>query len=61
MQPQRYGPFPYVPINRWPLITWPDSACVALRVIPNIRTQAELVRLKEQEGDPRHCKVRRDN
>ena len=38
MQPQRYGPFPYVPINRRPRITWPNSAHVALWVIPNIET-----------------------
>ena len=38
MQPQRYGPFPYVPINRRPPITWPNSARLALWVIPNIET-----------------------
>ena len=38
MQPQRYGPFPYVPINRRPRITWPNDARVALWVIPNIET-----------------------
>ena len=38
MQPQRYGPFPYVPINRRPTITWPNGARVALWVIPNIET-----------------------
>jgi peptidoglycan/xylan/chitin deacetylase (PgdA/CDA1 family) len=38
MQPQRYGPFPYVPINRRPRITWPNGARVALWVIPNIET-----------------------
>ena len=30
MQPQRYGPFNYVPINRRPKITWPNGARVAL-------------------------------
>ncbi len=38
MQPQRYGPFHYVPINRRPKITWPNGARVALWVIPNIET-----------------------
>jgi len=38
MNPQRYGPFPYVPINRRPRITWPGGAAVALWVIPNIET-----------------------
>jgi hypothetical protein len=38
MQPQRYGPFPYIPINRRPRITWPNGARVALWVIPNIET-----------------------
>src|SRR5262249_4542760 len=38
MQPQRYGPFNYVPINRRPRITWPNGARVALWVIPNIAT-----------------------
>jgi hypothetical protein len=38
IQPERYGPFPYVPINRRPGITWPDGAHVALWVIPNIQT-----------------------
>ena len=38
MQPQRYGPFNYVPINRRPTITWPNGARVALWVIPNIET-----------------------
>ena len=38
MQPQRYGPFPYVPINRRPRIIWPNNARVALWVIPNIET-----------------------
>ena len=36
MEPQRYGPFPYVPINRRPKLEWPDGARVALWVIPNI-------------------------
>ena len=38
MQPQRYGPFPYVPITRRPKLRWPNGARVALWVIPNIET-----------------------
>jgi len=38
MQPQRYGPFPYVPMNCRPRITWPNGARVALWVVPNIET-----------------------
>ena len=38
MEPQRYGPFPYVPINRRPKLEWPGGARVALWVIPNIET-----------------------
>ena len=36
MEPQPYGPFPYVPINRRPKIAWPDGKRLALWVIPNI-------------------------
>ncbi len=36
MQPRKYGPFPYVPINRRPKITWPGGARVAVWVAPNI-------------------------
>ena len=38
MEPQRYGPFRYTPINRRPKITWPDGKRLALWVIPNIET-----------------------
>jgi len=38
MQPQRSGPFPYVPISRRPRITWPNGARLALWVIPNVET-----------------------
>lgn len=38
MEPQRYGPFQYVPINRRPTLTWPHGARVALWVIPNLET-----------------------
>jgi allantoinase len=36
MEPRRTGPFPYVPINRRPKVSWPGGARVALWVIPNI-------------------------
>jgi len=36
MQPQRYGPFEYVPIHRRPRLQWPGGARVALWVNPNI-------------------------
>ena len=36
MQPQRYGPFEYVPIHRRPKLQWPGGARVALWVNPNI-------------------------
>jgi len=36
MQPQRYGPFEYVPIHRRPKLHWPGGARVALWVNPNI-------------------------
>lgn len=36
MEPQRYGPFPYTPINRRPTLKWPNGARVAVWVIPNI-------------------------
>ena len=38
MEPRRYGPFAYTPINRRPKISWPDGNHVALWVIPNIET-----------------------
>jgi allantoinase len=36
MEPSRYGPFPYVPINRRPKLTLPNNARVALWIVPNI-------------------------
>ena len=36
MQPQRYGPFEYIPIHRRPKLHWPGGARVALWVNPNI-------------------------
>lgn len=38
MEPRRYGPFAYTPINRRPKVVWPDGNHVALWVIPNIET-----------------------
>jgi allantoinase len=36
MKPSRYGPFPYSPIINRPVLHWPNSAQLALWVIPNI-------------------------
>jgi allantoinase len=36
MDPRRYGPFPYSPIIDRPALRWPNSARVAVWVIPNI-------------------------
>jgi allantoinase len=36
MQPQDYGPFPYVPIGDRPRLEWPSGTRLALWVIPNI-------------------------
>jgi len=40
MEPRRYGPFPYTPINRRPRIEWPNGAQLAVWVIPNIEVFA---------------------
>lgn len=40
MEPRRYGPFPYTPINRRPKIEWPGGARLAVWVIPNIEVFA---------------------
>lgn len=40
MEPRRYGPFPYTPINRRPKISWPGGARLAVWVIPNIEVFA---------------------
>jgi allantoinase len=37
MRPAPYGPFPYSPIIRRPVLTWPEGARVALWVVPNIK------------------------
>src|SRR6266566_4141155 len=36
MEPRDYGPFPYVPINDRPKLTWPNGARLAVWIIPNI-------------------------
>lgn len=36
MKPQRYGPFPYSPINERPKIEWPGDAQLAVWIIPNV-------------------------
>jgi peptidoglycan/xylan/chitin deacetylase (PgdA/CDA1 family) len=36
MEPRDYGPFPYVPINNRPKLTWPNGARLAVWIIPNI-------------------------
>jgi allantoinase len=36
MKPGRTGPFPYLPINRRPRLSWPNDKQLALWVIPNI-------------------------
>ena len=40
MEPRRYGPFRYVPINRRPKLVWPNGARLAVWVIPNIEVFA---------------------
>jgi len=40
MEPRRYGPFPYSPINRRPKLQWPGGARVAVWVCPNIEVFA---------------------
>ena len=40
MEPRKYGPFPYTPINRRPKLKWPNGARVAVWVIPNVESFA---------------------
>jgi len=40
MEPRRYGPFPYTPINRRPKLRWPTGARVAVWVCPNLEVFA---------------------
>ena len=40
MEPRKYGPFPYIPVNRRPKITWPGGARVAVWVAPNFEAFA---------------------
>lgn len=51
MEPRRYGPFPYTPINRRPKITWPGGARVAVWVIPNIEVFALNERMPVGKGN----------
>ena len=52
MQPSAYGPFPYSPIIRRPRLTWPDDACVALWVIPNIEFFSLQEKVPAGSGGP---------
>src|ERR1700684_4283337 len=36
MKPSTYGPFPYSPIIRRPVLRWPEGARLALWIVPNI-------------------------
>jgi allantoinase len=36
MEPRDYGPFPYLPINDRPKLTWPNGARLAVWIVPNI-------------------------
>ena len=36
MEPRDYGPYPYVPINDRPTLSWPNGARLAVWIIPNI-------------------------
>jgi len=40
MEARKYGPFPYIPVNRRPKITWPGGARVAVWVSPNFEAFA---------------------
>ena len=40
MEPRKYGPFPYIPVNRRPKITWPGGARIAVWVSPNFEAFA---------------------
>ena len=52
MEPRRYGPFPYTPINRRPKLIWPNGARVAVWVCPNIEeVRPAEVRLEEVRLD----------
>jgi peptidoglycan/xylan/chitin deacetylase (PgdA/CDA1 family) len=52
MQPRDYGPFPYVPINDRPKLTWPDDARLAVWVIPNIEFFPLTKGIPPQPGAP---------
>jgi allantoinase len=52
MQPQDYGPFPYVPINERPKLVWPDGARLAVWIIPNIEFFPLTKGIPPQPGAP---------
>ena len=52
MQPQDYGPFPYVPINDRPTLEWPGGARLAVWVIPNIEFFPLTRGIPPQAGAP---------
>jgi allantoinase len=52
MKPAPYGPFPYSPIVERPPLAWPDGACVALWVIPNIEFFSLTEKVPAGAGGP---------
>jgi len=52
MQPQDYGPFPYVPINERPKLVWPNGARLAVWIIPNIEFFPLTRGIPPQPGTP---------
>jgi allantoinase len=52
MEPRDYGPFPYVPINDRPKLTWPNGARLAVWVIPNIEFFPLSRGIAPQPGSP---------
>ena len=52
MRPAPYGPFPYSPIIRRPVLTWPSGAQVALWIIPNIEFFSLMEKVPAGSGGP---------
>jgi len=52
MKPAIYGPFPYSPIVERPPLAWPEAACVALWVIPNIEFFSLMEKVPAGSGGP---------
>jgi allantoinase len=50
MEPQRTGPFPFVPITKRPPLQWPNGSRVAVWVIPNIEFYPLDVPVPEGSG-----------